>query len=225
MLLIILKIFKEKILKMPTIKPIPRVLDVSHYNVIEGLQEAVKFGIWGIIHKATENTNNVDKKLEARRFLTQQAGLLWGTYHFIRPGNIKKQVDWYLKNAHPKDTDLMVLDWEDNKVSAAATAEWLANIFNITGRKAAIYSGNTAKELIKGKNEFFGSHKLWLAQYGNVPSVQKSWDNPWLWQYTGDGKGQMPHSVPGIAIPGNPGIDINHYAGTKQQLIKEWSGA
>lgn len=210
---------------MPTIKPVPRVLDLSHYNVVEGFKEAITFGIWGVIHKATEATTNADKKLEARRFLTQEAGLLWGTYHFIRPGNIKAQVEWYLKNAHPRDTDLMALDWEDNKVNVPMVAEWLTTIFDKTGRKAIVYSGNTAKELIKNKDEFLGKHRLWLAQYGNVPSVQKSWDNFWLWQYTGDGTGQMPHSVPGIAIPGNPGIDINHYSGTKAQLTKEWSGA
>lgn len=210
---------------MPTIKPIPRIIDVSHYDVIEGFQEAIKFGIWGVIHKATENINVKDKKLEARRFLTNEAGLLWGTYHFIRPGNISTQVEWYLKNANPKDTDLMALDWEDNRVSVDAAKAFLSLIEIKTGRKAVIYSGDTAKELIKGKNEYLGSHKLWLAQYGTKPIIQKSWDNFWLWQYTGDGVGQTPHSVPGIAIPGESGIDINHYAGTKAQLIKEWSGA
>lgn len=210
---------------MPTIKPIPRVLDLSHYNVVEGFKEAIDFGIWGIIHKATESNGNVDKKLEARRFLVGQTDLLWGTYHFIRPGNIKQQIEWYLKNAHPKDTDLMALDWEDNKVTVDMAKEWLTRIEEKVGRKPIVYSGNTAKELIKGKDSFFGAHKLWLAQYGPSPMVQKSWDNPWLWQFSGDDKGPMPHSVPGIAIPNKKGIDINHYSGTKQQLIKEWSGA
>ncbi len=211
---------------MPTIKPVPRVLDLSHYNVVEGFKEAIDFGIWGVIHKATENTGNVDKKLEARRFLVNEAGLLWGTYHFIRFGNIKEQVEWYLKNAHPKDTDLMALDWEDKRVTQDQAREWLTRIEEKVGRKPVIYSGNVAKELLGIKKDvFFGSHRLWLAQYGSSPSVQKSWDDFWIWQFSGDGNGPLPHSVPGIAIPGNPGIDINHYAGTKAQLIKEWSGA
>jgi len=210
---------------MPTIKPMPRVIDISHYNVVEDFKGAIDFGIWGVIHKATESNNNFDKKLEARRFLVSQTDLLWGTYHFLRPVNIKAQVECYLKYSHPKDTDLMALDWEDNSVSVDAAKEWLTRIEEKIGRKPIVYSGNTAKELIKGKDSFFGAHKLWLPQYANVPVVQKSWDKPWLWQYTGDGKGPMPHSVPGIAIPGNPGIDINHYDGTKAQLIKEWSGA
>lgn len=208
---------------MPTIKPIPRFVDLSHYNVVEDLEQVAKFGIWGVIHKASEGKSILDKKLEARRFLTQRAGLLWGTYHFIRPGNIVAQVDWYLKNAKVGPNDLMALDWEDNNVSAVAAKQWLELIQNKIGRKAIVYSGNTAKELIKGKDTFFGSHRLWLAQFGSSPTVQKSWDSFWGWQFTGDGNGPQPHMVPGIAIPGNKGIDINHYGGTKAQFTKEWA--
>lgn len=208
---------------MPTIKPIPRVIDISHYNVVEDFEQALKFGIWGVIHKATEGQSVVDKKLEARRFLTNKAGLLWGTYHFIRPGNIAGQVAHYLKNAKIGPNDLMALDWEDNKVSVAAAKDWAMRVADKIGRKPIIYSGNTAKELIKGNDEFLGSHKLWLAQYGSSYTIQKSWKDIWIWQFTGDGKGPLPHMVPGIAIPGNNGIDINHYAGTRAQLTKEWN--
>lgn len=210
---------------MPTvIKPIPRVIDVSHYNVIENLDGAKKLGIWGVIHKASEGMTVLDKKLEARRFLTKEAGLLWGTYHFIRKGDVKKQVEWYLKNAKPADDDLMCLDWEDNRVSVIDAVQFLSYLTQKTGRQAVLYSGNTAKEKIKTKDDFLGSHRLWLAQYGTKPSVQKSWDNFWLWQFTGDGLGPLPHTIEGMTIPGNSGMDINHYAGTKAQLIKEWAG-
>lgn len=209
---------------MPTIKPIARVVDISHYNVVEDLEQAAKFGIWGVIHKATEGVSVVDKKLEARRFLTQRAGLLWGTYHFIRAGNIASQVTNYLRVAKVGPSDLMALDWEDNKVSAAAAKDWLTRVADKIGRKPVVYSGNTAKELLRGVDPFFGSHRLWLAQYSASPSIQKSWKEFWLWQFTGDGNGPQPHHVPGIAIPGNPGMDINHYGGTKAQFTKEWAG-
>lgn len=205
-----------------TIKP--RVIDISHYNIIkESLKPAAEFGIWGVIHKATEGTHNQDQKMMARKFLTEQAGLLWGTYHFIRPGNIEAQVHNYLETINLGKADLMVLDWEDNRVSPKAAREWLESVYDKTKKKPVIYSGNTAKELIHGVDTFFGGHKLWLAQYGSNPSIQKSWDKFWLWQFTGDGKGPEPHTVPGIYIQGNPGIDINHYEGTKEQLIKEWT--
>lgn len=206
---------------MITIKP--RVIDVSHYNIIRTMQGAVDLGIWGVIHKATEGSSIVDSKLHARKFLTDEAGLLWGTYHFIRPGNIERQVIHYLNTIALNKSDLMVLDWEDNNVSASAARQWLESVYDKTKKKPAIYSGNTAKELIHGKDTFFGSHKLWLAQYGTNPTIQKSWDKFWLWQFTGDGVGPEPHNISGMSIPGNKGMDINHYEGTRAQLTNEWS--
>jgi hypothetical protein len=42
-----------------------------------------------------------------------------------------------------------------------------------------------------------------------------------LWQFTGDGIGHKPHSVPGII---DTGIDINHFDGDAAKLAAEWSG-
>lgn len=218
---------------MPQITIKPHVVDVSHYNKIgwpspndttlSGFLKAKQQGIWGVIHKATEGTGNRDATMTYRRQAANDAGLLWGTYHFIRPKNIKAQADWYLSVAKPTEADLVSLDWEDNRVSASAAREWLEYVANKLGRKPVIYSGNTAKELVRGKDPFFGAHRLWLAQYSSIPTTQRSWSKFWLWQYTGDGKGPMPHTIDGITIPGNKGIDINHYDGTVAQLKREWS--
>jgi len=43
------------------------------------------------------------------------------------------------------------------------------------GRKPVLYSGHLIKEKLGNKTDaFFGSHRLWLAQYGPDPVVQKS---------------------------------------------------
>jgi hypothetical protein len=158
-----------------------------------------------------------------RRGQVLAAGLLWGTYHFIRQGGIAQQVEWYLAYAQPKSGDLMALDWEDNRVSVDAAEEWLVGVAKAVGRRPIIYSGNTAKELLGSRaDSFFGGHRLWLAQYSSRPVVQRSWQEPWLWQYSGDGLGPAPHAVDGISIPGHPGIDMNHYPGDRVALQKEW---
>jgi hypothetical protein len=49
----------------------------------------------------------------------------------------------------------------------------------------------------------------------------RNWPSAWLWQFTGDGLGPKPHSIPGIV---DSGIDINSYEGDAVKLAAEWSG-
>lgn len=219
---------------MPATTIRARVADLAHYNsvgwphpystTLSGFVAAKAAGLWGVIHKATEGRTVRDAPMPKRRVAAIDAGLLWGTYHFIRPGNIAQQAEFYLTTAMPADSDLMALDWEDNGVSAAAARQWLEIVAQKTGRKPVLYSGNTAKELIRTRDPFFGSHRLWLAQYASRPTVQKSWRSFWLWQYTDGKHGPTPHSVPGLWLGSQPGVDLNHYAGTLEQLHQEWAG-
>jgi hypothetical protein len=62
---------------------------------------------------------------------------------------------------------------------------------------------------------------LWLAQYGPRPVTPRNWPSAWLWQFTGDGLGPKPHSLPGIV---GFGIDINSYEGDAMKLAADWSG-
>lgn len=206
--------------------PIPRVIDISHYNRVEpnGFVKVAAAGIWGVISKCTESTTYVDPTYAQRRQAVKDAGLLWGGYHFIRPTSIATQVDFFLRAAKPDDRTLVALDWEVSAVNANMAREFLERIEVKLGRRAVLYSGNTAKELLGSRvDAYFGSHRLWLAQYGSRPICQRSWSEPWLWQFTGDGRGSAPHNIPGILIPGNAGIDINSYAGTREALEAEWA--
>lgn len=203
---------------------VPRVIDISHYDRCDSdwVKRISDFGIWGVIHKATESTGYSDPDMRARRRDVNAGGLLWGTYHFIRAGSMQKQVDFYLRTASPAEGDLCALDWEVPQVSADMAEEWLTLCARSLGRRPVIYSGNTAKEALGARSDsFFGSHRLWLAQYSSRPVVQRSWSRAWLWQYTGDGLGPSPHNVPGVHIAG--GCDINHYPDERAVLEKEWS--
>jgi hypothetical protein len=46
------------------------------------------------------------------------------------------------------------------------------------------------------------------------------WAQPTLWQFTGDGIGPAPHTLPGIVTKG---IDINSFDGTRDDLVAAWS--
>src|SRR5262245_29309111 len=98
----------------------PAFIDISHHQTIpESLVPAAQAGIIGVVHKATEGTSYVDDKMDNRRYLAQEAGLLWGLYHFVRGGSMDAQVDHFLDAAAPYSdaNTLLALDWEVSDVS------------------------------------------------------------------------------------------------------------
>jgi hypothetical protein len=77
-------------------------------------------------------------------------------------------------------------------------------------------------------------HPLWLCRYrlGIAPAsyaellahlgpMPHPWSAPTLVQYTGDGVGPPPHTVPGL----ERGADLNVFGGTRDQLAAVWGGA
>lgn len=207
----------------------PRVVDISHHNVVKDLQATATAGVWGVIHKASQGRAYTDPDYALRRQAAKAAGMLWGAYHFNTGDPVNLQVDNFLTKAQPDDHTLMVLDYEDNRPSQMnieQAVDFLHQLEAKLGRKGAIYSGNRIKETINhlGRDEraYLTSHRLWLCQYGSKARMPDGWSKYWLWQYTGDGIGPTPHNVPGI-VAGNGGIDLNTYDGTREQLDAEWA--
>jgi lysozyme len=203
--------------------PIRKVLDISHHNNVNDIEAIKDAGILGIIHKSTEGSSYVDDTYAERKADFIDAGFLWGAYHFAHPGDVEDQVQHFLKTAGIDDKTLYALDWEEASsgvMSEGEAEEFCYIVEQMTGRKCVIYSGNSAKEEIDGINEYLGSHRLWLAQYGSNPVCQPSWDKWWLWQYSDGEVGPDPHGCPGLSGY----VDTNSWTGSDQQLINEWSG-
>jgi len=180
----------------------PVVIDIYHGDTVIDFAKTKAFGIVGVIHKASQGASIPDRAYASRRKLALNAGLLWGAYHFLSLEDGAIQADHFLSMADADATTLVALDWEsvgNREPSAHLARAFLEQIEGKLGRKAKVYSGNVAKEQIKGKDEFFGAHDLWLAQYGTKWSVQKSWQKPWLWQNNGDNIGPGPHHIPGLS--------------------------
>lgn len=193
----------------------PMVLDLSHHNGVSSFETVYYQGIRGIIHKATEGSSYVDPMYAPRRAAAKKAGLLWGAYHFFRPGDIVRQVEHFMRHAAPEPGTLMALDHEDPKCSAADAIQFLQLLEAKIGRRPVIYSGHVIKEQLGNQvNEYLGGCRLWLAQYGKMANVPNCWDDYWLWQFTesGDIKG----------VTGE--VDVNSFKGTEEDLINQWVG-
>jgi GH25 family lysozyme M1 (1,4-beta-N-acetylmuramidase) len=200
------------------------VVDLSHHNAVggngpalAGFQQMRAAGVVGVIHKATQGSQLVDGRYAPRRPAALDAGLLWGAYHFADNSDVVAQATHFLSIAKPDGKTLVALDWEPNgehTMSADQARKWLAFVAAKIGRKPVLYSGNLAKEVLGNKlDPFFGSHRLWLAQYSESWKVQNSWRNPWLWQYAENG------AVPGI----DGAVDHNAYDGTPEELAEDWA--
>jgi lysozyme len=198
-----------------------KVIDLSHHNLIaKDLIPARDAGVRGVIHKLTEGTVMTDTTAKARYFLAQQAGLLWGLYHFMRPGDPKKQADFFIKQATQHqvidNNTLMVCDFEVGNISLVEALAFMQAVERATGRIPMLYSGHTLKEL-GGCHACppLARYRLWLSQYGPEAELPKGYDHYWLWQNSETGK------IPGI---GGKGVDLNHFDGSDDELIAQWAG-
>jgi GH25 family lysozyme M1 (1,4-beta-N-acetylmuramidase) len=182
----------------------PKFVDLSHYDdVQDGFAGAVKFGIRGVINKLTENTSVLDKSAHWRIGPAKAAGLLFGVYHFIRPGRIAEQAAWFLKNlaelsaaagAAEVITDVnaplpgmglrgtglrLVLDHETAGVSLADVRAWLERVHGATGQWPWLYSYSSflCDQFVKEggiDGPFWKQIGLWIAAYNDHPHCRRA---------------------------------------------------
>jgi lysozyme len=191
------------------------VIDLSHHNADVDFVEMKNAGVVGVVHKATEGETYLDNTYHARRFEAQGEGLLWGAYHFLRPGDMAKQASFFVAMAG--DADLYAADHEDAGVSLNDLKAFLAAVQLYSGKLCVIYSGHVLKEQLGGKHDpALARHRLWLAQYGTDHPTwpNATWPAWWLWQWTEHG------DCPGVAGY----VDCDRFDGNAAQLQAEWAG-
>lgn len=194
------------------------VIDLSHHNPEPDFAKVKASGVIGVIHKATENTGFTDPKRASRLAKARQAGLCISTYHFLRPGNIEAQMEFYLDTVQPVKGERVCLDYEDDamplsQLEACVTYLWSKR----PDLQITVYSGHTIKEKLGNtRNGILAQTSLWIAQYTEASSPSwpmQTWPAWSLWQHTDKA------SVPGISQP----VDGNKFNGTAENCVK-WFG-
>src|SRR5437764_15047016 len=99
------------------------IIDLSHFNQNLDFNLAKGDGLLGIIHKATQGTSCLDPTYIAHREAAQDAGLLWGAYHFGTGADGLEQADFFLQNVGADPGVLLVLDFEANPQGPSITLE------------------------------------------------------------------------------------------------------
>jgi lysozyme len=210
----------------------PLVFDMNHADASSTVRgkvvdhadfaKAKAAGFRGVIHKATEGTTFADPLYKSRRTKAIAAGLRWGAYHFMRPGDVGDQVTAFLKAVGPYSTapaTRYALDYEDARCGLWQAEQWLNLVHLATKQRPWLYGGDVIKEqIIRSPIPSLIQYPLWLAQYGPHDIIPAPWKTCVLWQRSGDGIGPGPHNVPGIGLK----EDINWFDGTDEQLGLAW---
>src|SRR5262245_66667002 len=94
--------------------PLNVVIDISHHNGNVNLQRAAESGIVGVIQKATQGQSFADPTFKTNRKKAQDAGLLFGAYHFGTGSDGLRQAQNFLDTVGDVSKTLLVLDFEGN---------------------------------------------------------------------------------------------------------------
>lgn len=203
------------------------VIDISHHQAQVDFNTLRAAGIFGVIHKATAGDHYVDPKYSERKTLAKQAGLAWGAYHWgVGDVPAANQASHFLGIAGSEPTILLALDYEPNvsgghrlgpDMTTQQAAQFVEAVNKAHGRYPLLYTGMA----MAGHIPDLPQCPLWWARYASepkgIPSTWKTWT---LWQYTGDGLGNQPHTVAGLNGP----VDRSQFNGDLDGLKRLWLG-
>lgn len=160
-----------------------------------------------------------------------------GHYHYLEPGNIQAQVDWFWQHAKPKAGDAVIVDWEQAGTSNADKDQFLTLLDAKIPRTKILKRRKNQRLLYCNTNYWLNYDRtsmvgegLWIARYNaSDPGIQHPWE---FWQYTdtpydrshstfatlkaydawanpGDGTtpAPAPAPVPTITVPVYPSLD------------------
>ncbi|WP_422001600.1 glycoside hydrolase family 25 protein [Reyranella sp.] len=221
------------------------VIDISHNVTVTDFDAVRRSGQLAVIHKATEGGDWVDPSYGVRQKQAQQAGLLWGAYHFgTRQYSGSDQALAFLATVRPTITTLIALDLElndgnpRNTMTLAQAEAFVATIQEKTGRLPVLY---THPEWADGRKlgrrgvslgqpiqsgSLLARCDLWLADYRESPQIPSAWaGRGWtLWQYAGNHtEADVAYGSDRKAVSGVTHCDRNLYAGDVSSLKRYWA--
>ncbi|MFF3465420.1 glycoside hydrolase family 25 protein [Streptomyces sp. NPDC002619] len=138
--------------------------------------------------KATEGRSYVNPRLSAQTKTARDAGLVVGFYHFLWPGNLTAQAEYFVKHAPEKAGDILAIDWETTSEGThASNAEkdlFIRKVKDLRpGHQVVLYC-NRSYWLTVDTTSYAGDG-LWIADYvtAGKPRIKAKWR---FHQYTSD---------------------------------------
>jgi lysozyme len=195
---------------------VPVCIDISHHQGYPNFDEVRAAGVLGMIHKATEGTTFIDDARAENCANAIKAGIAISTYHWLKPGDARSQIEFYLSVVDPVEGERVVIDYEEDGCTLAMLKEAVQALLDYNlGLQITVYSGHLLKEQLGDDcDEFLAqTTDLWLAQYASPSRI--SWPSgtypQWkLWQYSESG------SIAGID---DGYVDLDNYNGSAAEFL------
>lgn len=194
----------------------PKCIDISHWQGFPDFAKVKAAGVIACILKASEGVGYVDPNRRKNYGNATRQGIKCCTYHWLKPGNAKAQMAFYLNTVDPIPGERMIIDYEENGCVLGDLLEAVQTL-KADPRKlqVTVYSGHLLKQQLgDNRNEYLAANTdLWLAQY---TTGEPSWPNEtyprWaLWQYSEKGV------VDGIT---GSAVDLDRFNGDDAALLK-----
>ncbi|MYV49207.1 glycoside hydrolase family 25 protein [Streptomyces sp. SID2888] len=159
-------------------------IDVSAYQSSAYGTDGLSF----VFVKATEGRSYVNPRLTAQTKTARDAGCVVGFYHFLWPGNIAAQADYFLAKAPEQTGDLLAVDWETTGDGThASNAEkdlFIRTVKQLRPHHRVLLYTNRNFWLTVDTTSYAGDG-LWIADYvtAGKPRIKATWR---FHQYTSD---------------------------------------
>ncbi|WP_328536568.1 glycoside hydrolase family 25 protein [Streptomyces sp. NBC_00344] len=156
-------------------------IDVSAYQSSFGTD-----GVSFVFIKATEGHTYVNPRLTAQTKLARDGGCAVGFYHFLWPGNITTQAEYFVSKAPEKGSDLLAVDWETTgdgtHASNAEKDRFIREVKRLRPSHRVLLYCNRSFWLNIDTTSYAGDG-LWIADYvtAGKPRIKAKWR---LHQYT-----------------------------------------
>jgi GH25 family lysozyme M1 (1,4-beta-N-acetylmuramidase) len=180
-----------------------RGIDVSAYQSSSYGTDGLSF----VFIKATEGRSYVNPKLGAQTKHGRDAGLVVGFYHFLWPGHLEAQAEYFVEHAPEKAGDILAVDWETTSEGThASNAEkdlFIRRLKEMRPHNQVVLYTNRDHWLNVDRTSYAGDG-LWIADYVSAghPRIKAKWR---FHQYTSD-----PHDK-----------DVADFA--SKAALKEWA--
>ncbi|MFB7915766.1 glycoside hydrolase family 25 protein [Streptomyces sp. NPDC056061] len=143
-------------------------------------------GLDFVFIKATEGRSYVNPRLSEQVKRARDADCVVGFYHFLWPGNIAAQAEYFLSKAPEKAGDLLAVDWEENgegtRASNAEKDSFIRAVKSLRPHHRVLLYCNRQFWLDHDTTSYAGDG-LWIADYvtAGKPRIKASWR---IHQYT-----------------------------------------
>ncbi|MEU1658414.1 glycoside hydrolase family 25 protein [Streptomyces griseofuscus] len=179
-------------------------IDVSSFQSTSYDTDGLSF----VFMKATEGRSYVNPRLTAQTKTGRDAGLVVGFYHFLWPGNLTAQADYFLQHTPERAGDILAVDWESTSdgthASNADKDSFIRKLKQLRPHNKVVLYTNRDFWLNIDRTSYAGDG-LWIADYvtAGKPRIKAKWR---FHQYA-----SQPHDK-----------DLADFA--SKAALKEWAG-